>query len=392
MRNRMVNFLMVLSLMLVVNISHADSLDEQDTAYSVPGLDYRFNVTGFVLGQELEKSSPTNPNNILDIPRHQAELNFRLDLNYSIGKLDLVLKPRYEARRLYWKDGLRSGQNKTEDELFVHEWMARVHLTSELFASLGREDLQWGPSYLLSPSNPFNQSNGRFKPNIEIPGMDYAKITWVPDHQWTASLIANTGEGRQDSFGSFSKTTALKVDYTGNGYYISIVPSHREGSGNQLGWYAHWSTTDYLSLYFEGQHKEKTDDTDYLIGARYTFEDAGTITGEYYHQDSGCTAVQYQNCFIPMPGKDAHDPLSLVRENYLFLQYRENGVFEGTDVALRWIRNLDDKSNRVMAYFEREFGDNTQLFLNAEVYQGKQFTEFDSVLDYSMMIGFSYTQ
>jgi hypothetical protein len=45
-----------------------------------------------------------------------------------------------------------------------------------LYLSYGRENLQWGPSYLFSPSNPFFHDNGRSNPKKEIPGMDFARL------------------------------------------------------------------------------------------------------------------------------------------------------------------------------------------------------------------------
>ena len=81
---------------------------------------------------------------------------------------------------------MRAGQ------VFVNEWFFRYRLTDRFFASYGRENLQWGPSFLISPSNPFIERNGKNNPYLEVPGLDYAKINWIVDSSWSAQLIANT--------------------------------------------------------------------------------------------------------------------------------------------------------------------------------------------------------
>ena len=49
--------------------------------------------------------------------------------------------------------------------------------------------------YLFSPSNPFFQDNGRRNTFLEVPGMDFGRLVWIPAAAWSFSFIANTDPG-----------------------------------------------------------------------------------------------------------------------------------------------------------------------------------------------------
>ena len=106
-------------------------------------------------------------------------------LGISNGK-DKNLWPK-DHGELYWD---------VEDEWFVDQWLARMSLSLNFYGSYGRENLQWGPSYLFSPSNPFFTANFKTNPLNELPGLDFARIIWMLNPTWSFSLIANVGEGR----------------------------------------------------------------------------------------------------------------------------------------------------------------------------------------------------
>ena len=74
-------------------------------------------------------------------------------------------------------------------------------MRENLFVSYGRENLQWGPSFLFSPSNPFFQDNGRRNTYLEVPGMDFGRLVFIPASAWAISFIANTGEGLNKTTG-----------------------------------------------------------------------------------------------------------------------------------------------------------------------------------------------
>jgi hypothetical protein len=408
------------------------------------GFDTRINVTGFGVTQELVDST-LNTDNFLEIPRYRAEINFRPDFYLDFRRLALSLKPRWEGRWREWDDGIREGDSETDDELFVNEWLAQLRLHEQLFVSYGRENLQWGPSYLLSPSNPFFQGNGRNNPQMEIPGLDYARVVWIPSSTWTASLIANTDKGRQELIQDFEETYALKVDYVGEKTFLSLISSHQEGEDVMFGLFAGWNVSDPLLLYGEGRVSSEDDDAQVLVGGSYTLKTGATIALEFYRNQGGCTLKPIERCFgietsagqiesaadalqeayenvdfsgattpqewymaIEEAMRDAFEgrPIEemagfdiedvdyvdyLVRQNYSLLQFTDTRINDRMNVVIRWIHNFDDSSDHTIGIVEYEVGDHAALFAIGNLFLGSEDTEFGSLLNYSVMAGVSYT-
>src|SRR5262247_1115477 len=103
------------------------------------GFSSRISLLGFGIAAQPVDSS-LNPNNILEIPRYQIELDFRPDLYLNLHQLELSVKPRLELGWSKWEDGVRQGDSTTDTEVFVQEWLARYRLIDQLFVSYGREN------------------------------------------------------------------------------------------------------------------------------------------------------------------------------------------------------------------------------------------------------------
>ena len=174
------------------------------------GFAYSFRALGYV-NTANPSDSPINPGNIWQIPDYTLNLNLRPDFYLDFRTLNVIFKPRLNLQWRHWGEGPRSGDSKLEDDWFVNEWLVRMRLYEGLFASYGRENLQWGPSWLVSPSNPFFRDNGQSNPTSEVPGLDFGRLVWMPDSSWTGSFIANTGEGTQNFIGEFKNTYAREI-------------------------------------------------------------------------------------------------------------------------------------------------------------------------------------
>jgi|RhiMetdeSRZDD1v2_1073273.scaffolds.fasta_scaffold03238_10 hypothetical protein len=356
------------------------------------GFSSRISLLGFGTAAQ-PVDSGLNPNNILQIPRYQLELDLRPDLALNFRQLELSVKPRFELRWQKWEDGVRQGDSTTDVPVFVQEWLARYRLTNQLFVSYGRENLQWGPSYLLSPSNPFNRDNGQNNPKREVPGMDYGRGVWIPSSNWTVSFIANTSRGRLDLIQDFEKTYAIKLDYTVEKKYFSLIPSSQENGKSRVGFFGGWTVSDALLLHMEGSIPPgEIGDTAILVGGAYTLELGPTIAVEFYHDGEGCTLEDIVLCFRLgiVNTKPPADPL--IRQNYLLMQYAHSRLWDTTfNVTLRWIRDLDDSSDRIIGIFEYDLNDHTQLFVIVNGDTGTKNAEFGSLLHYSVMAGVRYT-
>jgi hypothetical protein len=349
--------------------------------------DWRFKAVGFGVIQQPEDSS-LNPGNLLQVPHYETELDLRPDFSLKFRQVELSVKPRLELKWMGWEDGTVDGKTDTDGDLFINEWLARFMVTEKLFVSYGRENLQWGPSFLISPSNPFTQDNGKNNPERELSGLDYARAIWIPDPSWTVSFIANTNEGRKKFLDGFKRAHALKLDYTGNKKYFSLIPCFNESGNFALGSLGGWSASDAWLIYAEGSIKD-SQGTSILVGQSYTLEIGPTLTFEYYHNARGCTESSIQDCFPRFGGHSNRDDL-LFRDNYIMLQFMNTRIKNLLNVILRWIWDMDDGSSRSVAIVEYELGNHVKLFTTGDCFFGNKESEFGSLMNYSLMIGAEY--
>jgi hypothetical protein len=408
-------------------------------------VDFRALTFGVAQGPATSSQNPSN--NFLQMAHYVTVLELRPDMRLNLDPLELSAKPRVRLDYSFWREGVRKGESQGDDDWFVNEWLARLKARENLFLSYGRENLQWGPSFLFSPSNPFFQDNGRRNPYLEVPGMDFGRLVWIPQSSWTASFIANTNKGLNKTSGPgpflasslpppFEKTYALKIDYTGRQNYGSMILSHREGFNDSLGFFGGWTISDAVLLYTEGvvtqgsealyprknhspfgasMQQSYLDSTAakpvVLMGGSYTFEAKGTLTAEYAYYGPGYSDTQAENYYAlrrkagqtfgfgrPLSGlgqmtlgQTADTGLRLLRRNYALLQYTQNNIKNVIDFTLRWTQNLDDGSGQFTAVLAYSLGKHLELFTVGTAMAGGKNTEFGSILDYQCMIGVRYT-
>jgi hypothetical protein len=401
------------------------------------GFEYPLRFLAFGTCQKVADSSQNPNNNLFQISRYSTKFEIRPDLRLTFRRLDLSAKPRMNLEWNAWEDGVKDGDTDWDDDWFVNEWLTRIQVTENLFVSYGRENLQWGPCYLFSPSNPFFRDNGRSNPKQEVPGMDFARLVWLPAMSWTISFIANIDEGRQEyRFFEFDKIYAVKLDYSGQEAYASMILSHQESDRNRLGAFGGWTVTDALLIYGEGTisrgtnalypvkannpfgaSMEEVDDQDlslkgtFLAGGSYTLEVGPTLTVEYVYNGTGYSDgeadLYYQ---LRQAAADAYslsgpigdlsrltlsrtaDPkLRFLRRNYIMTQYQQNDIRDVLNLTFRWTRNIDDGSGQFIAIVEYYLGEHIQLFSIGSVNSGSEDTEFGTILDYQWMIGLEYT-
>lgn len=401
------------------------------------GFDYTIRMQTSATTQSPADSSQNPGNAFLNLARHQLKAELRPDFYLKMSRLTLSLKPRANLIWQAWEEGPISGSSDTSDRFFINEWLMRLGLTDTLFVSYGRENLQWGPSYLLSPSNPFFSDNGRSNPSQEVAGIDFLRLVWLPSEGWSISLISSLNHGEQENiFGDLEKIHALKIDYDGTSHYASLIFSHTESDRPRLGAYSGWTVSDALLLYAEGVMSQGSpalyaqgnssplggtmtalkDDSStlegtILAGGSYTFASGPTLTFEYVHNTLGYTGSEddayiklRQNAAAAMgqPGmigslaqltlsQTLATGLRLRRQNYLMLQYRQTEISGLMDITGRYTHNLDDGSGQAVLMVDYYWGDHVQLFSVASVSTGGRGTEFKSLLDYQWMVGLTYT-
>jgi hypothetical protein len=406
----------------------------------VDGFSYEFRILGIETFNDVS-GSRANPQNILEIPKYTLELELRPDFYLNYRRLRLSFQPRNTFIWQKWEDGIKAGEDDEDIDLFLNYWLAGLQMTDSLWASYGRENLQWGPSYLVSPSNPFFANNGLANPKREIPGQDFGRALWVPASSFSASFIANTDEGEAEFFEDFERTYALKLDLTGYKKYFSLIGSYRENDRERLGAYGSFTPFGAFVMYFEGQifqgtsalYPVETDETtptgdpiitledteddsnsleyEVLVGQSYTFEAGPTITLEYFYNSPGYNDEQAEQILdfadqaeqvLGLPpllqqqidlNFDQISDLGLrrLRKNYLLFQYQHANIRDVFTMVLRYTYNVDDSGSQLNPIIQYDLNDNIQLFLVGIQNFGDKDDEFRFFVDYSYFIGFQYT-
>jgi len=401
------------------------------------GFSYTFRTLGYGTFNSPSDSTQNPNNDFLNIPRYTLNLDFRPDISFNFRPLTLVVKPRLDLTWKRWEKGAKEGDTDTDNDWYVNEWLAGLNLYSGLFVYYGRENLQWGPSHFVSPSNPFFPYNNQANPKIELPGMDFARVVWVANSSWTASLIANLGAGRMMFPYGFERTYAAKLDYTGNQKYGSLIGSYQENNRGQLGAYGGWWVSDALLLYTEGSiskgsnalYPQKDPNAPFgiqmiptkddsstpegllTVGGSYTLEGGATFSLEYFFNSAGYNdneAALYDDLredaasafYAPEPWhrlskatliQTLEPRLRFLRRNYLTLQYVQVEIHDVLNLTLRYTYNVDDSSSMLVPIVEYDIGDYFQVFVVGDQRFGSKDSEFRSLIDYSYMVGVEFT-
>ncbi len=402
----------------------------------VDGISSNLRVLGFGTLTEAA-DAPGNPHNrILDIKGRAAEIDLRPDFSLDLNRLQLSLQSRLNTRWEAWTTGIHDGSSQADADIYIYQWLARWQAADSLFVSHGRENLQWGPAYLTSLSNPFFTDNGKENPKLDVATTDFARAVWVPNLTWSVSLISNTDAGRQSTPGrDFSRRYAIKLDYTGTQDYGSLILGGGEDGSRNLGGFYGRTVSDALLVYAEGalwqhcfgRYAEPADNPlgltmssganpgpawigAFLIGESYTLAAGPTLTAEYLYygpgyddaeaeryadlQQRAAQAVEAGGALSALGTGElfaaAEPGLRFLRRHYLMLQLVHNDMAEVFDLTLRWTRNLDDGSNRLTAIGEWHGGDHLRIFGIATVNRGDRRSEFKRIFDYQLMAGIEY--
>jgi hypothetical protein len=355
---------------------------------------FRMDLLSYGILRDPVDDSVLNAGNRLGISTREAVLSVRPDISLDLDRWHLSVKPRWSLAHQKWTRGFQDGRSDTSEKAHVNEWQARVMVTQALFISYGRENLQWGPSYLISPSNPFIRDNGRDNPKTEVGGLEYARVLWIPHADWSVSFISNLDDGAYAFFSPFNRKHAVKIDYTGFEKYGSVIFSHEESGPDFLGLFAGWSYSDAVLLYGEtGVNTNRPGpsggtDLDLLLGVSYTFKAGPTLACEYFYNENGKTSPIHL-AFLPPAPADPDDVL--IRKNYGMLQLSEFKIKDRFNYVLRWILNLDDHSNRLIGILEYELTDRWKVFGIGDLFNGGRDDEFGFRNNYSVYAGVQWS-
>ena len=402
--------------------------------FGMEGLSIDFKATALAGINGLSGSSDQNPGNRLArLPDKESGITLKPEMSLVNEDWLFSAKPRLElSMNNYEINGVSDGV--FDKNAGIPEFMVRRKVTESLFVSYGRENLQWGPSFLYSPSNPFFNDNGKKSLIRDLDGKGLLKLIRVHDEAWAMSLIYNTDKGAFDE-SNFEKTLAMKIDYSGDTGYASLILSHTDHGKSKLGAFAGTTLTDALIVYGETSLQKgtkalypaavpapltwdmaslKNDDDLYavlLLGATYTLESGDSLCLEYLYYGQGYDSGESSDFnrlkhtakdFYTSPsalsgygtgllGKTAGNGLDFLRQNYLMLQYLNDDIMGGIGLVSRVTVCLDDGSSRLYTALSRELSDHMELKLAGMLNTGGTDESFRTYLDYQVQAVLEYT-
>lgn len=377
------------------------------------------------LEMDVADEGPFNPDNFAGLPERGREGELRPELVMPVGECETNLKPRLRATRLEINE-----RTESETEFFFNAAYLSCPFGYSVEVTAGRRSLQWGNGQYRSPSNPFFAESVLFNPAQEILGKDFVTVSYRPGMNWGLTYIAHLDNSHLDPGSErFERAHGVKLDWTGRSFNGGIVASTRHGQPGRLSAYSTFTLSDAVLVYGEATASrdaagllptgddgtllpaEEVDDRrreTVLAGASYTFESGLTAYAEYLHSTEGFNDDQAadwlaiaerasDNLAGPGPGAapaafnlaNAIDPgWRQLRGDYLFVQLAQTEYRQKADLALRYVRNLDDEGYEISAAVTVRLGDHAEWFLTGGRNYGGPETEFGRLNRYVVQTGF----
>ena len=422
----------------------ADNADTENTSYACfykslfqklgQGFELNFKATALGEINGIATSSQNPENKFAQFSDKGVVFTLKPDMSLVYDDWLLTAKPRLEFEQKEYKI-----DEKTKDTFDIKaeiiEFQVRRQLKENLFASYGWENLQWGPSFLYSPSNPFFNDNGKKDLVKDIEGKGFLKLVFVHDFSWSGSLIYNTDKGAFNE-SDFKKTYALKIDYSGDESYASVILSHTDNQKTRLGAFGGTTLSDAVIVYGEAAIQQgslalfpvavqgppawemnaaKEDDhslyTTLLLGIGYTFESGDSMTFEYLYYGQGYDSTEASNFYqlkndaaafycsqtalsgygTQLLGKTAQNQLDFLRQNYLMVQYLNDDIIDDVDLVSRVSFCLDDGSSRLYSSVSYDLNDHMELKLSGMMNTGGSDASFATFLDHQIQLAVEYS-
>lgn len=397
----------------------------------------------YVTGLSVAGGNFNPENRLAQVPSQALDSELRLDISGKNRHCNASARLRAQYTRSRSKsltnEADSSVQTRENRETFVNSGGLACRIGNNFELALGREVLQWGSSFYLSPSNPFFIQPGKTNPVQELYGKDMLQANWFLQDGMTLSLMRNFRQGRlEPSPTSFSPASALKFDWVGNQASGGAIVSQRGNGVKRLGLYGTWTYSKALLLYLDtasgrgnaGQFAQATagsgntggldwrftqsklhDGKLYhtsLLGAAWTFESGWSLTAELLHSNEGygsaeraawqTASAQAAPLFLANGPATAgaaqllatalNPNLPAISNNTLFLQLLRNEWNDKGDVALRWVRPLGSGSGTALsASLTYYVGSNVQLFLLASHATGGANSDFGRLVNQSWQTG-----
>ena len=278
--------------------------------------------------QEPVESSLNFQKKVLDIPLEGAISEVRPSLKLKDDQVQMVFRPRIRSS---YNAGYKSPSHN-DHEVEVKEWVTDAFLqwtaSPQLIFAYGRQNYQWGPAEMASPSNRIFHETAADHNILYLPdGKNLARINLSMGQNFSAVAMVEYEENRDETpfmaDAPFAASGLVKpelnwnggVDYLGLvlggradwhpwvGEYFSIRAPFLEGLSiygdaaqehGSAAWYPRETTLSKGALSapptVSMEHTQLDDSSVYnfsVAGARYDFIGGSILRVEYVRQDAG---------------------------------------------------------------------------------------------------------
>jgi hypothetical protein len=262
--------------------------------------------------------SPTNPGNAIKaIPRGELELELRTRLTYrdrAAGVL-LSVSPFLAYDRSSVDQAGTPDRTDDDVDLLVNEYLVQLReLIPRTTLTASRQDVEWGPGFFDSPSNPFGVRTSTDNPLRADPGADFVWASVSLTDALALTYYNNYDEGAREpsALTPFRRTQLGVLTYVGERFTVSVLGGDQEDTGGFVGTYGQWTVDDALLVYLDGIVRQgslglypvpdpslptgggyaATKDSDalypeVLAGAAYTTPNGYTLYVEYFYYGPG---------------------------------------------------------------------------------------------------------
>ncbi len=418
MRRRLQALLVRTDLVFAVVAAFGFGQVAQGGAFGDIALDWRGQLYGYGETYTYQGRSILNPDNdIANLPQSVANAEGRFDINLTTERFKVYLRP------ILVFQGLDAPPSQSEgNQLYLSQASLGFNLTQSLSFSAGRELLTWGPSQFRSPSNPFYFNSGRNNPNLELSGIDIARVIWTPNQSLSLWAGWVSGSGHEvDQPDPWEDTWVAKLDWRGFDWSAGLAVAKPQDRDWFVGIDLQRTQSDAWLLYAEASTgtlpnglssplvpdvllrivEESPRREAALVGTALTLENGQTLNLEYLYYGHGYSAAESSAYFsraaaVAEAPRVVRDPLlgaalglapPLLGQNYLYLVWQNNLLADGSYWRLMAARNLDDSSNELSAYGEYPLNNRVVLYALGVVNTGGPRREMESVLSNALSFG-----
>lgn len=314
--------------------------------------------------------------------------------------------------------------NTIQDTRFLFdEVYATYRATETVSFAAGTQNYQWGPSELMSPSNPIFHFYPQFR-NFYFKQLGRALLRVNADfsENWNAVALFEPIANQEDAWlanRGFHSRGALKIERRlGSGSdHIGLSLGVMEGPTAFVGLYSSVYVTEGFSAYIETRHSKgspayyptgigfsqnrKGEDSIYtmaLMGLR--FEDVIDARTEFLWNGYGYTDGEFGTAltavyFNPaLLGTFLRPGLEITKRRYLYLSIRDVKLISSDrfHAALRYLRSLEEgslskQSGLLWSNLDYALSERVTGYFEPTVRHGNELSEFGQTFNWELLLG-----